>query len=124
MRRSPFVPFAIVWLALAAAAWFAWHRWAPVELALAWEILIALNVSTFLLFGLDKTTAGMGATRVPEKILWLALFLGGSFGALVAMNLFRHKTRKLSFQLVMALLVLVQVGLILVWVDPALHFWT
>lgn len=123
MRRSPFIPFALLWIAFAVAAWFIWHRFVPIELATAWEILIALNISTFLLFGFDKAVAGMGATRVPEKILWLALFLGGSLGALSAMNLFRHKTSKLSFQLVMALLVLLQAGLIWVWIDPALHFW-
>ena len=111
------------WLALAAATYFAWKQFAPIQLAMAWEVLIALNASAFLLFGIDKTAANMGATRVPEKLLYLASFLGGSFGALVAMNLFRHKTRKFSFQMVMALLVLVQVGLVWLWVDPALHFW-
>ncbi|MFH1947064.1 MAG: DUF1294 domain-containing protein [Candidatus Magasanikbacteria bacterium] len=33
-----------------------------------------------------------------EKMLWILSAIGGSIGALLAMNFFRHKTKKLSFQ--------------------------
>lgn len=110
--RSPFLIFFIVWGALVIGVFFVWNKWTPIELLLGWQILIALNAATFVLFGLDKFFAGASATRIPEKILYLATFVGGSLGALAAMNFFRHKTRKLSFQLVMALLVLLQVGIV------------
>lgn len=59
--------------------------------------------------------AGQGIRRVPEKVLYVATFLGGSAGALVAMHVFHHKTKKLSFQFVMAFFVLVQVGVVWLW---------
>jgi len=70
--------------------------------------LAAISVITFILFGFDKWMAGSGARRIPEATLWLASALGGSFGAVIAMQVFRHKTRKASFQLVLALIIFLQ----------------
>jgi len=83
------------------------------RLDLAWRWFIALNIATLLLFGFDKLSAQVGLRRIPERLLYLATFLGGSIGALIAMYVFRHKTRKTSFQLVIALLVLIQIALVL-----------
>ena len=73
-----------------------------------------LNLITFLTFGYDKAGAAAGNRRVPEKVLWTLALVGGSAGALAGMKLFRHKTRKISFQLVMGLIVLMHLGII--WV--------
>lgn len=62
-------------------------------------ILIALNLLSFTLFGLDKSFAKRHARRIPEKTLLWAAALGGSIGALLGMLLFRHKTRHLKFTL-------------------------
>lgn len=70
---------------------------------------IALNFSTFFLFGFDKIQSFSLGLRVPEKTLYVATFLGGSVGALFGMYVFRHKTRKTSFQVVVALLILIQI---------------
>ncbi len=83
------------------------------QLDLAWRWFIALNIATLLLFGFDKLSAQVGLRRIPERLLYLATFLGGSIGALIAMYVFRHKTRKMSFQLVIALLILIQIALVL-----------
>ena len=66
-----------------------------------WKIiliyLIAINVFTLLVYGFDKAAAGTDVRRVRERtLLGLALF-GGSVGAILAMRMFRHKTRKSSF---------------------------
>ena len=74
--------------------------------------LVVLNVITFLVFGYDKLIAGGKARRVPEKILWILAALGGSVGGLLGMYVFHHKTRKLSFQVIMAGIFLVQTILI------------
>ena len=75
-------------------------------------LFLSLTISTFFLFGWDKLQAHFCGLRVPEKILYLATFLGGSLGALSGMYLFRHKTRKTSFQVVIAFLLLVQLALL------------
>lgn len=72
-------------------------------------VLLSINLSTFLLYGLDKLLALINTQRIPEKILYAAALFGGSAGALSGMYLFRHKTRKISFQLILALLILVQI---------------
>ena len=83
------------------------------SLSWTWQLFIELNTATFLLYGFDKVSAQVGARRIPERILYLATFCGGPIGTLLAMNLFRHKTRKLSFQLVVALLILIQLAIVL-----------
>lgn len=72
-------------------------------------ILAALNVFTFLLYGWDKWSAQTQTRRTPEKTLWLFTLLGGSIGALAGMRFFRHKTQKASFQLVIALILLLHI---------------
>ena len=59
--------------------------------------LIAVNLLTFLLFGIDKRKAIKKKNRIPEFRLFFFSFIGGSAGGLLAMALFRHKTRKKSF---------------------------
>lgn len=78
-----------------------------------WAVIIYLaviNLTAFIVYGYDKSQAGQaGASRVSEKTLWVLALLGGSVGSLVAMHLFRHKTKKLSFQAMLALIVAAQI---------------
>jgi len=67
-----------------------------------------LNGVTFALFWFDKWMAATGGWRVPEAALWIFSAIGGSIGGLMAMHLLRHKTKKSSFQLVMAAIIIVQ----------------
>ena len=61
--------------------------------------LIVLNILGFALFGYDKRCAVLHRWRVPEKTLFMAAVLGGSVGAYVGMQVFRHKTRHWKFRL-------------------------
>ncbi len=71
---------------------------------------IIINLYAFFIFGFDKArSAQAGARRVRERTLWLSMFLGGSIGALVGMYLFRHKTKKLSFQAMAAVILMLQI---------------
>jgi uncharacterized membrane protein YsdA (DUF1294 family) len=74
--------------------------------------LIGVNVVTLVLYGYDKHQAIAGGTRIPEATLHAAALLGGSPGAILAQGLFRHKTRKRSFRIVLAAIVLLQVAVI------------
>lgn len=80
---------------------------------LPWWIwyLIVVNLITFLAFGLDKARSQkLNARRTPEKTLWGLLLIGGTPGGLFGMNYFRHKTKKLSFQAAVALILAAQIG--------------
>ena len=66
----------------------------PTTLAVA---LIALNLLTFAMFGIDKAKARTGAWRVAESTLLMLAFLGGTLGAYAGRAVFRHKTRKAPF---------------------------
>lgn len=74
---------------------------------------MTINLVTFIYFGWDKMRSETAkARRIPEKILWLLTLIGGSVGALSGMHLFRHKTKKLSFQAGIAVILCLQIWLI------------
>lgn len=112
-HRPPDVPFLILWTILIVSGFIAGEYY----LTYRWYLVLfaAINVATFILYGLDKLLAVTQSRRIPERTLQFTAFLAGSPGALLAMKVFRHKTSKTSFQFVLAILVLVQV-LIIVFV--------
>ena len=74
-------------------------------------ILIALNLVAFVLYGLDKLKAKRGAWRIPEATLLLIAAVGGSLGALLGMELFRHKTKHWKFKILVPLFLAIHVAL-------------
>lgn len=56
--------------------------------------LAGVNVGAAGLFGWDKLQATAGGWRVSERDLCRSAVAGGWLGGLLAMHLFRHKTRK------------------------------
>lgn len=65
---------------------------------------------TFVVFGVDKRKARQGRWRVPEATLLGLTALGGSIGAWLAMQLFRHKTQKKKFRYGVPALFVLQVA--------------
>ena len=59
------------------------------------------------------TNARQGKRRIPEATLFLSALLGGSLGAVVGMNFFRHKTKHWYFVVGMPLILLVQLAAVL-----------
>ena len=82
----------------------------PVITYLLWY-LVAVNLVTFTVYGVDKAKARRGAWRVPEKTLFLLPLLGGSVGALLGMLVFRHKTKHWYFVWGIPLILLAQIAL-------------
>jgi uncharacterized membrane protein YsdA (DUF1294 family) len=76
-----------------------------------------LNVLAFAAFTHDKFKARANAWRTSENAL-LVLAALGPFGALAAMQVFRHKTRHVKFYLV-PLFALVH-AILIVWLWPLL----
>jgi uncharacterized membrane protein YsdA (DUF1294 family)/cold shock CspA family protein len=82
--------------------------WGPLPL---WVLLTYLGVSvvTFGAYALDKSAARTQRRRVAETSLILLGMFGGWPGAILAQQLFRHKTAKLSFRAVFWVSVLINV---------------
>ena len=73
-------------------------------------IYLFLSLITILLYFLDKRAAKKGAWRIKESNLQLLAALGGWPGAIIARHWFHHKTRKLSFRLVLWMAVLINIS--------------
>ena len=73
--------------------------------------LIIINLLAFLLMGLDKRKAKRHKWRIPEKTLFLSAIIGGSIGALLGMQVFRHKTKHASFRIGMPCILILQLAL-------------
>ena len=82
-----------------------WFPWAAVY-------LLVMNLIGFALMGADKRRAKRHAWRIPEKTLFLAAILGGSFGAWAGMYVFHHKTKHRYFVVGMPLILAAQITLI------------
>ena len=74
--------------------------------------LIIINIISFILYGLDKFKAIKNKWRIPENILLLISFLGGSIGSILGMCIFRHKTKKIKFILLNTLFLILHLYLI------------
>lgn len=76
---------------------------------------VFINIITFFYFGIDKIKSQMGRWRVSEKTLWILTLIGGSIGALTGMHFFRHKTKKLSFQAMIAIIVVAHLAILVLF---------
>ena len=74
-------------------------------------LLIAVNLVSFALYGLDKVKAKRGLWRIRESTILLVAALGGSLGALLGMELFRHKTKHWTFKILIPLFLLLHMAL-------------
>ena len=79
--------------------------------------LLAVNVLTFIVYGVDKWKARSGRWRVPEATLMGLAALGGSVGAWLAMQLFRHKTQKKKFRYGVPALFVLQVAAVALFLN-------
>ena len=71
--------------------------------------LMAITFTTMIIYGYDKLKAKTGlGMRVPEMVLHILEALGGSLGAIVSQNVFRHKKRKTSFYKITWMIVVIQ----------------
>ena len=75
--------------------------------------LILVNFLGIASMASDKIRAMEHRYRIPEAILILFAFIGGSIGSLLGMLLFHHKTRKPLFRFGLPLILVVQIGLII-----------
>ena len=78
--------------------------------------LILINALSLALMLADKKKARKNRWRLPERGLIGVAILGGSLGAMIGMNLFRHKTLHPKFSIGLPVIFAVQaVGYFLIW---------
>lgn len=77
---------------------------------LALLALTAINLISFALYGIDKLKAKAGAWRISEATLLLAALLG-PVGAMLGMELFRHKTKHAKFKILVPLFLVLHIAL-------------
>ena len=93
------LPAALSWITLIVFA--AALAGACFVFELAWWVPAlygAASVVAFAAYGIDKAAARRQANRISEQTLLILGLVGGWPGALVAQQVFRHKTRKRSFR--------------------------
>ena len=71
---------------------------------------LAVNLLTFISYGIDKWKARHNRWRIPEATLLLFAAIGGSIGALLAMRVFRHKTQHKKFRYGVPAILIVQMA--------------
>jgi len=80
--------------------------------ALLFWSFAGMSSVAFIMYGLDKWAAKREAQRTPENTLQFCAFLGGWPGALLAQQVFRHKSSKRSFQITFWIMVVLNCGVL------------
>ncbi|WP_312652091.1 DUF1294 domain-containing protein [Aminipila sp.] len=80
-------------------------------------IYIIWNIITFTIMGIDKYKAEHNKWRISEATLLLTAFFMGGLGSLIGSHIFRHKTQKTKFKLLLPLSVLCNWGVLYVLVS-------
>ena len=72
--------------------------------------LLAVNIATFLLYGIDKYKAKKSKWRISEATLLTMAAIGGSIGAWAGMRLWHHKTMHKKFKYGIPLIIIMQIA--------------
>jgi uncharacterized membrane protein YsdA (DUF1294 family) len=107
-NRGPLVVATVAGIGLALVLWL-WLDWSPL---LAW--VVGWTAPTFAAYGYDKHQARRDGWRIPEIVLHGLALIGGVIGAWAGRLVFRHKTQKPIF-LVVLVAASVLWGAIAVW---------
>lgn len=75
--------------------------------------MILINGAAFVLCGIDKRRAVKHKWRISEATLLTVSAAGGAVGMLVAMKLFRHKTKHKKFTITVPLFIILHIAVIL-----------
>ena len=75
--------------------------------------LIVINLFGFLIMWIDKRRAKRGEWRISENTLFVVTLLGGGIGTIAGMQKFRHKTKKLKFQIGLPTILITQIVLVI-----------
>jgi uncharacterized membrane protein YsdA (DUF1294 family) len=97
---------------LAAAIAFVLLMWLGLSPLLAW--IVGWTLPAFAMYGIDKRQAQNDGWRVSEMVLHGLALIGGVIGAWAGRYVFRHKTQKPAFTVVLIIASILW-GAIAVW---------
>ena len=80
--------------------------------------LLAANIVTFVVFGIDKYKAKRGLWRIPEASLLTMAVIGGSIGAWLGTKVWHHKTLHKKFKDGIPLIIALQAALAVYLLTP------
>ena len=106
--------FLVIYLAAA------WNWNVPHAVAAGYLVLSAV---AFIAYAVDKATAVSGRWRTKESSLLLLGLLGGWPGAMVAQQVFRHKTTKASFRRLFWSTVVLNICAFVILSSPQIAAW-
>ena len=86
------------------------------------KYILLWNAVVFIVFGLDKLFAKINSRRISEKTLILIAFMCGGAGALMGMHIFRHKTRKTKFKILIPIAFFICVVIIFAIMLKCFHY--
>ncbi len=79
------------------------------------NLILFWNACVFVLFGIDKFCAIHNFRRISEFTLITLSFLLGGIGGLCGMYLFRHKTKKIKFKLLIPLAFIINLFAVIIF---------
>ena len=74
--------------------------------------LLAVNIVTFILYGIDKYKAKKGKWRISEATLLTMAAIGGSIGDWICMRLWHHKTMHKKSKYGIPFIITLQIALV------------
>ena len=80
--------------------------------------LLAANIVTFVVFGIDKYKAKRDLWRIPEASLLTMAVIGGSIGAWLGTKVWHHKTLHKKFKYGIPLIIALQAALAVYLLTP------
>lgn len=84
--------------------------------------LAFINLISFTVMGVDKSRARKRSWRIPESTLFVLALIGGSFGSIVGMHLFHHKTRHWYFLYGMPAILIIQILIVIILATSPIEF--
>lgn len=84
-------------------------KWSAIGGGILLCLILLWNFTVLFIYGFDKLCAVRGSWRISEKILLTIAFIMGGVGAFLGMGLFRHKTRKPRFRILVPSAAVLQV---------------
>ena len=69
--------------------------------------LLIINITSFLLMGIDKFQAIRKKYRISETALLFISLIGGSIGTILGMIIFKHKIKKIKFIILLPLFLII-----------------
>lgn len=75
-------------------------------------VIVLCSIITFALYAVDKNRAKNNKWRISEATLIACAFFMGGIGAMIGMNVLRHKTQHLKFKLLVPIAVIFNIAIV------------